>query len=39
MQKDNKLSDIVNTNPILIDVQRVFNGREAREVGFIYRTP
>jgi UDP-N-acetyl-D-galactosamine dehydrogenase len=32
-----KLKDIMNANPILIDVRGFFDGREAQERGFIYR--
>ncbi|MFC1875605.1 nucleotide sugar dehydrogenase, partial [Chloroflexota bacterium] len=36
-----KLSDLArmqNTNPVLIDVRGVYNGEEAKQAGFTYRT-
>lgn len=36
-----KLSDIVrmqNTNPVLVDIRRLFNAEKASEEGFIYKT-
>ncbi|MBA7533807.1 UDP-glucose 6-dehydrogenase [subsurface metagenome] len=39
--KQMKLSDLArmqNTNPILIDVRGVYNGVEAKQTGFTYRT-
>lgn len=33
-----KLKDLMNDNPILIDVRGMFDGREAKEKGFYYKT-
>ncbi|MFC1846987.1 nucleotide sugar dehydrogenase [Chloroflexota bacterium] len=32
------LARMQNTNPVLVDVRRVYNGEEARQAGFAYRT-
>ena len=33
-----KLAEILNPNPVLMDVRRVLNREEAEQLGFIYRT-
>ncbi|MFC1865772.1 nucleotide sugar dehydrogenase [Chloroflexota bacterium] len=36
--KLNDLAKMQNTKPVLVDVRRIFDGEEARQAGFTYRT-